>query len=200
MAARGPHQLLPWGHTFQVFWSTDSNSICPFSCPPNQVMDLIELTPIADAMVGLPGSGLSVEQRKRLTIAVELVANPSIVFMDEPTSGEGRRAWQAGRRDLGACWGMCVVHPAPHRCKPLRSPIPPCLTLLPAGITFHPCRPGRPRRRPGHARRQGHRQHRAHGCAGRARFWRGLPRLRWLLRCPALSLPGHPAHLSNRRR
>ncbi len=39
--------------------------------------------------VGVPGhSGLSVEQRKRLTIAVELVANPSIVFMDEPTSGE----------------------------------------------------------------------------------------------------------------
>lgn len=35
-----------------------------------------------------PGrAGLSVEQRKRLTIAVELVANPSIVFMDEPTSG-----------------------------------------------------------------------------------------------------------------
>ena len=27
-------------------------------------MDLIELTPIADSMVGLPGSGLSVEQRK----------------------------------------------------------------------------------------------------------------------------------------
>ena len=39
--------------------------------------------------VGVPGfTGLSVEQRKRLTIAVELVANPSIVFMDEPTSGE----------------------------------------------------------------------------------------------------------------
>jgi ABC-type phosphonate transport system ATPase subunit len=32
-------------------------------------------------------TGLSVEQRKRLTIAVELVANPSVVFMDEPTSG-----------------------------------------------------------------------------------------------------------------
>jgi ABC-type multidrug transport system ATPase subunit len=51
-------------------------------------MDLVELTPLAMALVGLPGiSGLSVEQRKRLTIAVELVSNPAIVFMDEPTSG-----------------------------------------------------------------------------------------------------------------
>ena len=51
-------------------------------------MDLVELTPLEMAVVGLPGiSGLSVEQRKRLTIAVELVANPAVVFMDEPTSG-----------------------------------------------------------------------------------------------------------------
>ena len=54
-----------------------------------QVMELVELIPLRNALVGLPGvSGLSVEQRKRLTIAVELVANPSAVFMDEPTSGE----------------------------------------------------------------------------------------------------------------
>eukprot|EP00884_Botryococcus_braunii_P004769 jgi/Botrbrau1/14293/Bobra.0369s0007.1 len=59
----------------------------------DQVMELVELTPLADALVGLPAvSGLSVEQRKRLTIAVELVANPSIVFMDEPTSGLDARA------------------------------------------------------------------------------------------------------------
>ena len=54
-----------------------------------EVMELVELEPLSDSLVGAPGvTGLSVEQRKRLTIAVELVANPSIVFMDEPTSGE----------------------------------------------------------------------------------------------------------------
>ena len=59
----------------------------------DQVMNLVELNPIGHALVGLPGiSGLSTEQRKRLTIAVELVANPSIIFMDEPTSDLDARA------------------------------------------------------------------------------------------------------------
>ncbi|KAK7243373.1 hypothetical protein RIF29_38167 [Crotalaria pallida] len=58
-----------------------------------EMMELVELTPMRDALVGFPNmNGLSIEQRKRLTIAVELVANPSIIFMDEPTSGLDARA------------------------------------------------------------------------------------------------------------
>ncbi|KAL0927351.1 hypothetical protein M5K25_001514 [Dendrobium thyrsiflorum] len=57
------------------------------------VLETVELDGLRDALVGIPGiNGLSTEQRKRLTIAVELVANPSILFMDEPTSGVDARS------------------------------------------------------------------------------------------------------------
>lgn len=48
----------------------------------DEQMRAIELDTIANNIVGIPLiSGLSVEQRKRLTIGVELSANPSVIFM-----------------------------------------------------------------------------------------------------------------------
>ena len=53
---------------------------------------MLELGPIKHDMVGPKGGGLSTEQRKRLTVGVELVANPSLIFLDEPTTGLDSRA------------------------------------------------------------------------------------------------------------
>ena len=52
-----------------------------------EVMELVELNTLRDSLVGLPViNGLSTEQQKQLTIAINLVANHFIIFMDEPTS------------------------------------------------------------------------------------------------------------------
>jgi ABC-type multidrug transport system permease subunit/energy-coupling factor transporter ATP-binding protein EcfA2 len=49
---------------------------------------LLELESLADAIIGTPETGLSVEERKRVTIGVELAAKPELLlFLDEPTSG-----------------------------------------------------------------------------------------------------------------
>ncbi|KAK4462872.1 putative ABC transporter [Cladorrhinum samala] len=63
------------------------------------IIDLLELHDLADTLIGKVGSGLSVEQRKRVTIGVELVAKPSIlIFLDEPTSGlDGQSAFNTVR-------------------------------------------------------------------------------------------------------
>ncbi|KAG9514537.1 putative Brefeldin A resistance protein, partial [Aureobasidium melanogenum] len=66
----------------------------------NVILDLLEMHDIADCLVGTSdGAGLSIEQRKRLTIGVELVAKPSIlIFLDEPTSGlDGQAAFNTVR-------------------------------------------------------------------------------------------------------
>ncbi|KAF7045545.1 hypothetical protein CFC21_054641 [Triticum aestivum] len=58
-----------------------------------EVLETVELDQIKDVLVGSPQkNGLSMEQRKRLTIAVELVSNPSIILMDEPTTGLDTRS------------------------------------------------------------------------------------------------------------
>lgn len=61
----------------------------------DNVLKILEMEPYADAVVGVPGEGLNVEQRKRLTIGVELAAKPKLLlFLDEPTSGlDSQTAW-----------------------------------------------------------------------------------------------------------
>ncbi|CCH60690.1 hypothetical protein TBLA_0D01820 [Henningerozyma blattae CBS 6284] len=59
------------------------------------IIKILEMEKYADAIVGVAGEGLNVEQRKRLTIGVELAAKPKLlVFLDEPTSGlDSQTAW-----------------------------------------------------------------------------------------------------------
>ncbi|OKL58430.1 Multidrug resistance protein CDR1 [Talaromyces atroroseus] len=61
----------------------------------DEVIRLLGMEAYADAIVGVPGEGLNVEQRKRLTIAVELAAKPQLLlFLDEPTSGlDSQTSW-----------------------------------------------------------------------------------------------------------
>ncbi|CAI7608425.1 unnamed protein product [Penicillium glandicola] len=60
-----------------------------------EVIKLLGMEHYADAIVGVPGEGLNVEQRKRLTIGVELAAKPQLLlFLDEPTSGlDSQTSW-----------------------------------------------------------------------------------------------------------
>ena len=54
----------------------------------DEVLELLELRDVSNAVIGIPGRGLNSETRKMVTIAVELAAKPdTLLFLDEPTSG-----------------------------------------------------------------------------------------------------------------
>ncbi|OTA55242.1 hypothetical protein K449DRAFT_176834 [Hypoxylon sp. EC38] len=66
----------------------------------NNVIKVLDMESYAEAVVGLPGNGLNIEQRKRLSIGVELVAKPELLlFLDEPTSG----------LDSQTAWSICML-------------------------------------------------------------------------------------------
>lgn len=60
-----------------------------------EVIKLLDMEEYAGAVVGVPGEGLNIEERTRLTIGVELAARPQLLlFLDEPTSGlDSQTAW-----------------------------------------------------------------------------------------------------------
>ncbi|KAI1263589.1 ABC transporter [Xylariaceae sp. FL1019] len=79
------------------------------------VIRTLEMEDIADALIGVPGAGLNLEQRKRVTIGVELSARPDILLLDEPTSGlDGQSALTIGRllRKLAESGQtvLCTIH------------------------------------------------------------------------------------------
>ncbi|KAK2736180.1 GTPase-activating protein [Myotisia sp. PD_48] len=59
------------------------------------IIQMLNMQDFSEAVVGSPGEGLNVEQRKLLTIGVELAAKPQLLlFLDEPTSGlDSQSSW-----------------------------------------------------------------------------------------------------------
>lgn len=74
----------------------------------NECLNLLDLGPIADQII----RSSSTEQMKRLTIGVELAAQPGVLFLDEPTSARSAKVILDGVRkvaDIGRTI-VCTIH------------------------------------------------------------------------------------------
>lgn len=102
----------------------------------DQIVDLLELGDIQDAIVG----SLGVEQRKRLTIGVELAAKPDVLlFLDEPTSGlDSQSAYSIVRflKKLSQA-GQAIVCTIHQPSSILIQQFEMILALNPGGNTFY---------------------------------------------------------------
>ncbi len=82
----------------------------------DEILVTLQLTPLAGCLAGVKGKGgLSVGHAKRLTVAVEMAANPAILFLDEPTSGLDSTTAQATvgavkRLSRAGRTVLCTIH------------------------------------------------------------------------------------------
>ncbi|KAJ6088336.1 ABC multidrug transporter atrF [Penicillium sp. IBT 16267x] len=102
----------------------------------NRIIDLLELEDIQDAIIG----SLNVEQKKRVTIGVELAAKPSLLlFLDEPTSGlDSQAAFSIVRflKKLSQA-GQAIVCTIHQPSSMLIQQFDMILALNPGGNTFY---------------------------------------------------------------
>jgi len=102
----------------------------------DKVIDLLELHDIQDALI----SSLGVEQKKRVTIGVELAAKPSLLlFLDEPTSGlDSNSAYSVVTflKKLAAA-GQAIVCTIHQPSSVLIQQFDSVLALNPGGNTFY---------------------------------------------------------------
>lgn len=102
----------------------------------DRIIDLLELNDLQDAII----TSLGVEQRKRLTIGVELAAKPSLLlFLDEPTSGlDSQGAYSIVRFLRKLCQAgqaiICTIH---QPSSALIQQFDMILALNPGGNTFY---------------------------------------------------------------
>jgi ATP-binding cassette subfamily G (WHITE) protein 2 (SNQ2) len=82
----------------------------------DEVIKILNMEEYSDSVTGKAGYGLNVEQRKKLSIATELVAKPSLLlFLDEPTSGlDSQSSWAIIQvlKQLAAAGQaiLCTIH------------------------------------------------------------------------------------------
>ena len=80
-----------------------------------EVIKMLGMEDLGDAVIGKPGAGLTHEQRRLLNIGVELASRPKLIFLDEPTDGlDSQSSWAIFRfirklADSGQAV-LCAMH------------------------------------------------------------------------------------------
>jgi len=101
-----------------------------------RVITDLELTRCADSLIGDPAGvrGISGGQSRRVTVGVELLGKPSLLFLDEPTTGlDSASAMQLVKTLKGIAQAGCTVAATIHQPRSATFAMFDCLLLMKAG-------------------------------------------------------------------